>query len=125
VQGEPFRLRGRGAAPWQRLPVQGRRPAGAPLIEKEDAIVVERLRGPGIAGARPRRGAAGAALEIHEPGQLVELVGRRDDLAAEHRDPLAVGPPVVERHTELVVRHDEPWQSTGGFSHPTQRSGLP
>ena len=84
--------------------------------------------GPRRVARRARRLETGSALEEDEE-RLVATVGL-GDLAREHRDRLPVGPRVVERSGELVLRQDEPGRVNGrrdGFdpSHGVASPPMP
>ena len=65
---------------------------------------------------RTRRTAALDVTEDGDPGVLAELV-LQHLLDAVHRDPLAVGKGVVERHLDLVVGQDQAGQPGNGAAH--------
>ena len=92
----------------------GARTAGAALVEHEHAEVAQRPDHPPRAprGARGSRGLEpGAALE-EDQERLVAAVGL-GHLAREHRELVALGPRVVERHRELVLGQDQPGDAVG------------
>ena len=82
------------------------------LVEQEHAELGERTRQEARdTGCRARSFMARAALEEHEE-RPVEPVGCRH-LTRKHRDPLAVGTCMVERHRELVLGGNEPRNPVG------------
>ncbi len=97
----------------------GRRAAGAALVEKQHAVVLERAGEPGLVHELKRawRLAPGASLEEHEPRQLVPLAVSRDDFAREDSQLSAFRARVVEWNVELVLAEDEVRSTVGGDAH--------
>src|SRR5215471_7343684 len=96
-------LLGRGAEAGQRLPGGRGGPAGAPLVEQQHPVVIERAAEPAVPAVRARGAEPGAALEEEQPGQAVGGPVRRRDLPGEDLDPLALRAVVVERDGKGVV----------------------
>ncbi len=103
----------RAAAQRQGLPVGRRGTAGAPLVQQQHPVVVQRARQPGGPARRTRRRVAGAALEVDQPGQFLVLPAGRHGFAPVHRQPLTVRHGVVQRHVQEVVGQYDTGQPVG------------
>ncbi len=107
--GEVVGLLGGAAAQREGLAVGGGGGAGAALVQEQDAVLLQGAAEPGGAADETVRLAAGAALEVEQPRQVLVRLVARDGLAGVQLDRLPGGVGVVEGHGETAVGEDDAW----------------
>ncbi len=105
--GEVVGLLGGGAAQGQRLPGGGRGTSRAALVEEEDPVVLQGTVEPGLTSDETVRPEAGAALQVHQPGQILPRPVACDGLTGVQLDGLAARVGVVEGHGEVAVGEND------------------
>lgn len=107
-------LFGGTAAQRERLAVGGRGGAGAALVQEQHAVLLQGAAEPGGPPDETVRPEAGAALEVHQPRQVVPVgLLARDHLARVQLDRLPGRVGVVEGNGEAVVGEDDAGLAVG------------
>ncbi len=103
------------------------RPAGAPLVEHQHAVLTQGAFQPGASRrrlGRSRRFASRPALEVHEQREVARARGITDELPGEDADRLACGRRVVERHGELVLEERQRRDAAPDRGHGLRRAWI-
>src|SRR5262245_50123819 len=126
VSAEVGHVRGLRVGRVARDVADGRRAAGPALVDQQHAVVGDRPLLPARGGRRRScRLAAGTAL-LEDQVRPVPAIWR-GDLAAEDRDPLAIGASVVERDDVLALDEDRAGDRVRVLGHrtlPSRRAAI-